>query len=101
MIVNINFSNQFVENSTDDKQRYNSIYTIVKTLTELTEVNEIKIIIDGKEIDGFIESGLDFKQKFNIKMFEQQNICAFLENMLLYTLGELINMYNFNNFIEW
>lgn len=69
--VNIDFSNQFVEKSTDDKQRYNSIYAIVKTLTELTEVNEIKIMIDGKEIDGFIEIGLDFKKKFNIKMFEQ------------------------------
>ena len=69
--VNIDFSNQFVEKSTDDKQRYNSIYAIVKSLTELTEVNEIKIMIDGNEIDGFIEIGLDFKKKFNIKMFEQ------------------------------
>ena len=70
-IVTINFSNEFVEKSIDDNQRYNSIVSIVKTLTELTEVNEVKILIDGKEIDGFIEIGLDFKQTFNAKMFEQ------------------------------
>lgn len=63
-IVTINFSNEFVENSSDDKQKYNSIYSIVNTLTELKEVSGIKIIIDGNEIDGFIENGLDFKQVF-------------------------------------
>lgn len=69
MII-INFSNEFVEKSIDDKQRYNSVSSIVKTLTELTEINEIKLMIDGKEIDGFIEIGLDFKQSFTSKMFE-------------------------------
>lgn len=60
----INLSNEFVEKSGDDAQKYNSIYSIVNTLTELTEINGIKIIIDGNEIDGFIENGLDFKQVF-------------------------------------
>lgn len=68
-VIIINFSNEFVEKSEDEKQRYNSIATIVKTLTELVEVNEVKIIIDGKEIDGFVELGLDFKQHFQAKMF--------------------------------
>ncbi len=68
-VVVINFSNEFVEKSIDDKQRYNSIATIVKTLTELIEINEVKIIIDGKEIDGFLEVGLDFKQNFQVKNF--------------------------------
>lgn len=66
----INFSNDFVEKSVDDNQRYNSVSSIVKTLTQLTEVNEIKIVIEGNEIDGFIENGLDFKQAFTGKMFE-------------------------------
>ena len=70
-IITINFSNEFVEKSIDDNQRYNSIVSIVRTLTELTEINEVKIIIDGKEIDGFVEIGLDFKQTFTVKMFEQ------------------------------
>ena len=68
--ITINFSNEFVEKSVDDIQRYNSIASIVKTLTQLTEVNRVKIIIDGQEIDGFIENGLDFKQVFSQKMFE-------------------------------
>ncbi len=70
-ILTINFSNEFVERSVDDQQRYNSVVSIVKTLTELMEINEVKVIIDGKEIDGFTEIGLDFKQTFSAKMFEQ------------------------------
>lgn len=69
-VITINFSSEFVENSKDEKQRYNSIYSIVKTLTEFKEINGIKIIIDGKEIDGFTEIGLDFKKVFKIKDFE-------------------------------
>ena len=69
-MITLNLSNEFVEKSVDDKQRFNSIASIVKTLTELTEINEIKIIIEGNEIDGFIEIGLDFKQVFTAKMFE-------------------------------
>lgn len=68
--LTINFSNEFVEKSVDDSQRRNSVVSIVKTLTQLTEVNEVKIIIDGQEIDGFTEIGLDFKQAFSQKMFE-------------------------------
>lgn len=68
--ITINFSNEFVEKSVDDSQRHNSIASIVKTLTQLTEINGVKIIIEGQEIDGFIENGLDFKQAFSPKMFE-------------------------------
>ena len=69
-VVTINFSNEFVEKSVDDTQRYNSVVTIVKTLTELTEINDVKILIEGEEIDGFTEIGLDFKENFNAKMFK-------------------------------
>ena len=71
-IVTIDFSNEFVENSIDDKQRYNSICSIVKTLTELTEVNGVKILIEGKEIDGFVEIGLDFKQVLDVKKLKKE-----------------------------
>lgn len=70
-IITINFSNEFVEKSTDDSQRYNSVFSIVKTLTELTEINGVKILIEGKEIDGFMEIGLDFKQTFTTKKFAE------------------------------
>lgn len=47
--VSINFNKEFIENSKDELQIKDSIYTIYKTLTELTEVNTIKILIDGEE----------------------------------------------------
>ena len=65
--VIIDFSNEFVENALDEKQKYNSIYSILNTLTELTEVNSIKIVIDGQEIDGFIDIGINFKEKIEKK----------------------------------
>ncbi|MBR3614446.1 MAG: GerMN domain-containing protein [Clostridia bacterium] len=63
--VIINFSKEFVENNGEEKQKYNSVYSIVNTLTELNEVSKIKFIVDGKEIDGFTGIGLDFKQVFS------------------------------------
>lgn len=65
--VIIDFSNDFVENALDEKQKYNSIYSILNTLTELTEVNSIKIVIDGQEIDGFVDIGINFKENIEKK----------------------------------
>ena len=47
--VSINFNKEFIENSKDEIQRKDAIYTIYKTLTELTEVISIKILIEGEE----------------------------------------------------
>ncbi len=71
-IVEINFSNEFVEKSTDATQKYYSIYSIVSTLTQLKEVSGIKILIEGNEIDGFIEEGLNFHDIFTMQFFEQK-----------------------------
>ena len=68
--VTIDFSKDFIDNSKDDKQKYNSIYSILNTLAELTEVESIKIIIDGQENDGYADIGLNFKEKFYIKKDE-------------------------------
>lgn len=65
--VIIDFSNEFVENALDEKQKYNSIYSILNTLTELTEVNYIKIVINGQEIDGFVDIGINFREKIEKK----------------------------------
>lgn len=66
----VNFSEEFINNVNDDIQKRNIIESIVKTLTELTEVNGVKILINGNEVDSFIDVGLDFKQVFTREMFE-------------------------------
>ena len=46
----------------DDKRNY--IYSIVNTMTELNEVNSVKILIDGQESNGFEDIGLSFSGEF-------------------------------------
>lgn len=46
----IDFSGEFIENMTEDVEEQSKIiYSIVNTLTELTEVNAVKILINGEE----------------------------------------------------
>lgn len=52
--LKIDFSKEFIENCIEDKIiQENIINSISKTLTQLTEVSEIKILIDGVEGLGF------------------------------------------------
>lgn len=48
--VTINLSKEFLNYDNDDSKA-KAINTIVKSLTELTEVNSVKIMIEGKEND--------------------------------------------------
>ena len=48
--VTINLSKEFL-NCPDEESKNKAINTIVNSLTELTEVNSIKILIEGKEND--------------------------------------------------
>ena len=41
-----------------------TINSIVNTLTELTEVNSIKILINGEENKSFLDGEIDFTQNF-------------------------------------
>lgn len=52
--VVLDFSPELLNYSKDnEKEKSNIINSIVNTLTELTEVNEVKILIDGNENDEF------------------------------------------------
>ena len=52
--LKIDFSKEFIENCEDDKlKQENIVNSIYKTMKELTEVNEVKILIDGVEGLGF------------------------------------------------
>lgn len=63
--LQVNLSKEFVENgSNDEKDKQNYIYSIVNTVTELNEVNSVKILIEGEEVSGFADIGLDFSGEF-------------------------------------
>ena len=64
-IVKIDFSKEFVENHIDDVlTKENTVKSIVNTLTELTEVNGIKILIDGDENASFNDETITFSEEF-------------------------------------
>jgi spore germination protein GerM len=51
----LDFSIEFLNGNEDEKSKENKINSIVKTLTELTEINKVKILIEGKENSEFNE----------------------------------------------
>ena len=54
--VILDFSNELLNyNKTDEKVKENIINSLVNTLTQLTEVNKVKILIDGAENEEFNE----------------------------------------------
>lgn len=54
--VVLDFSKEFLDYAKDkDKEKTNMIDSIVNTLTELTEINRVKILIDGNECSEFNE----------------------------------------------
>ena len=55
--ITIDFSAEFLNyNKTDEKGKENLINSIVNTVTQLTEVNKVKILIDGNPSDEFSEA---------------------------------------------
>ena len=63
--VTVNLSKEFVDNAEGDVfQKSNMIYTIVNTLTELNEVQSVKFLIDGEEVEGFQEESIKLTNEF-------------------------------------
>lgn len=64
-ILVIDFSKEFIEKHIggEDEERL-TIDSIVKTLTELTEINGIKIKIEGEENKGFVDGKIKFDKVF-------------------------------------
>lgn len=62
--LQINFSDELIDNAfTDENDKKNCVYSIVNTVTELTEVNSVKILINGEESKGYEDVGLDFSNE--------------------------------------
>lgn len=69
-ILNIDFSIDFINNAPEGKDEENMIIeTIVKTVTELNEVNSIKILIDGKENQSFKDKEITFEKAFSREVY--------------------------------
>ena len=64
-IVYLDLSQEFIENHSGGEQEESiTIYSIVNTLTELTEVNGVKILIDGEENKSFKDNKINFSNAF-------------------------------------
>ena len=64
-ILYIDLSKEFVENHTGGEEKESAtIYSIVDTMTNLTEVNAVKILIDGKEDMAFQDDLIKFDDPF-------------------------------------
>ena len=64
-VLYIDFSHEFIENHAGGEElESNTIYSIVNTMTQLTEVNGIKILIDGEENLEFQDGKIRFDEVF-------------------------------------
>ena len=64
-ILYIDLSKEFIENHKGGEDlESNTIYSIVNTMTGLTEVNGVKILIDGKEDQSFKDGKIKFDDAF-------------------------------------
>ena len=65
-ILVLDFSEEFILNHNGKEQEQKlTLQSIVKTVTELTEINGIKIKINGEENKEFKDGKIQFKQIFN------------------------------------
>lgn len=61
----IDFSKEFIENKNDSVEMQGLVISqIVDTMTQFTEVNAIKILIDGEENRSFENGNINFQQLF-------------------------------------
>ncbi len=61
----IDFSKEFIENQVDDVETQGLVISqIVNTMTQFTEINSVKILIDGEENKCFKNGNISFEQLF-------------------------------------
>ena len=64
-MIYVDLSKEFIDNHEGGiEAENNTIYAIVNTLTELNEVNCVKILINGRENEGFKDGKIKFKDAF-------------------------------------
>lgn len=71
----IDFSKEFIDNHEGGEEKEKAtIYSIVNTMTNLTEINSIKILIDGEENKAFNDNKIKFDDPFVVIKAEDENI---------------------------
>lgn len=64
-VVLIDFFESFIKNHPGGlEEESKTIYSIVNTLTELTEVDGVKILINGEEGKAFLDEAINFEEVF-------------------------------------
>ena len=72
-ILYLDLSKEFVDNhSGGEEMESATIYSIVNTMTNLTEVNAVKILIDGEENKAFNDNKIKFDDPF-VVIKEEEN----------------------------
>jgi len=66
----VNLSQEFVNNNSEDKKQVEmSIYTLVNSVTEIKELDRVRILIDGREaenINGEVDMSMPFKRNHSL-----------------------------------
>ncbi len=61
----VDLSKEFIENHKNGvEEESKTIYSIVNTLTQLNEIESVKILIDGNENQGFTDNLINFNNEF-------------------------------------
>ena len=69
----LDLSKEFIENHEGGEEKESAtIYSIVNTMTNLTEVNAVKILIDGEENKAFQDNKIKFDDPF-VVIEEEEN----------------------------
>lgn len=64
-ILYLDLSKEFIDNHEGGEEAENlTIYSIVNTVTELNEVNSVKILINGREDQSFKDNKINFRNAF-------------------------------------
>ena len=64
-MVYLDLSKEFIDNHKGGQEAENmTVYAIVNTLTQLNEVNKVKILINGREDQAFKDNKINFKNAF-------------------------------------
>ena len=73
-ILYLDLSREFIENHAGGEEAESAtIYSIVNTMTNLTEVNAVKILIDGEENKSFKDNKIKFDDPFVVITEEDTN----------------------------
>lgn len=73
-ILYLDLSKEFIENHAGgEEQESATIYSIVNTMTTLTEINSVKILIDGEENKAFKDNKIKFDDPFVLIKEDNKN----------------------------